>query len=469
MFCSAGVKEGEMLESASPSDPFFWMIHPILDRMTAAKRLAEQGRPEEMELSSSSFLDASEGVRDVNPDFQFGSYGPIRGFTDDKSWLDYSFYDTNPVLDPPPPPDSSSSSASTTAFTTSTSTSAATTADTAPLFSLASAAVCTGHGPEDAVLGDLALPSSLIWAGDSNGDGALNNVEFYAAVDPLTPLGKTYVFDHFRWDHCDDAKDEGMVVVDAEDGDEEEGDSESWTVNDGAADGNDHGDNTFGDETTAFPSADSSTKTTTTTTPASGSSSSSSSSASASSFTTGYYDGTGASWEDGGSLKLVNEEEVFTFAAGIKPRHMDRTAVVNKHKKKQRYGHAVTGQGIKSGDVANSHRSSSSSSSGSSRSSNAEEEKESGSGGSEGVLPVHWSQARAAGATGMVGVLPAVEAAKSATALKLPSNHATHVAAAHQTNRFTTRSTTTTTDASTTDVNDGTTTTTTTDATTTLR
>ena len=33
MFCSTGVKEGEMLESASPSDPLFWMIHPVLDRL----------------------------------------------------------------------------------------------------------------------------------------------------------------------------------------------------------------------------------------------------------------------------------------------------------------------------------------------------------------------------------------------------------------------------------------------------
>jgi len=28
-FCTTGVKEGEMLESASPADPLFWMIHPV--------------------------------------------------------------------------------------------------------------------------------------------------------------------------------------------------------------------------------------------------------------------------------------------------------------------------------------------------------------------------------------------------------------------------------------------------------
>jgi len=27
--CTTGVKEGEMLESASPADPLFWMIHPV--------------------------------------------------------------------------------------------------------------------------------------------------------------------------------------------------------------------------------------------------------------------------------------------------------------------------------------------------------------------------------------------------------------------------------------------------------
>jgi hypothetical protein len=67
MFCSAGVKEGEMLESASPSDPMFWMIHPILDRMLVAKRLA------------------------ATANLKFGSFGRYEAFTDE-SWLDYSAY-----------------------------------------------------------------------------------------------------------------------------------------------------------------------------------------------------------------------------------------------------------------------------------------------------------------------------------------------------------------------------------------
>jgi hypothetical protein len=46
------------------------MIHPILDRMTVAKRLAL-----------------------VNP-MKFGTFGHYSGFEDD-SWLDYSFYNSD--------------------------------------------------------------------------------------------------------------------------------------------------------------------------------------------------------------------------------------------------------------------------------------------------------------------------------------------------------------------------------------
>ncbi len=48
------------------------MIHPILDRMLTAKRLA--------------------GVADM----RFGDYGQFRAF-EDESWLDYSFYTTVPT------------------------------------------------------------------------------------------------------------------------------------------------------------------------------------------------------------------------------------------------------------------------------------------------------------------------------------------------------------------------------------
>jgi hypothetical protein len=71
--CSAGVLEGEQLESASPLDIIFWMIHPVLDRLVAAKRLATQ-------------------VKDNN--IEFGAYGKVVPLKDE-SWYTFSSYDTN--------------------------------------------------------------------------------------------------------------------------------------------------------------------------------------------------------------------------------------------------------------------------------------------------------------------------------------------------------------------------------------
>lgn len=69
-FCSAGVIEGEQLESASPMDIVFWMIHPILDKLVVAKRLADQ----------------PGGIT-------MGNYGKITPLEDD-SWLEFSSYST---------------------------------------------------------------------------------------------------------------------------------------------------------------------------------------------------------------------------------------------------------------------------------------------------------------------------------------------------------------------------------------
>ena len=68
-FCSASVKEGDQLESASPTDIVFWMIHPVLDRLLAAKRLA------------------------ALTDVRMGSYGKVVPF-EDESWLSFSSYST---------------------------------------------------------------------------------------------------------------------------------------------------------------------------------------------------------------------------------------------------------------------------------------------------------------------------------------------------------------------------------------
>jgi hypothetical protein len=136
MMCSTGVKEGEQLESASPGDPIFWMIHPILDRMLTAKRLA----------GSTAMT--------------FGTYGRYYAFKD-TSWLDYSYYTNDET-----------------------------------------GVYCSGHSMYDTVLQDLALPSHLIKTADVNGDGILSNIEFYDGIDPSTGVGMDYIYDNFKWDHC---------------------------------------------------------------------------------------------------------------------------------------------------------------------------------------------------------------------------------------------------------------------------
>jgi hypothetical protein len=133
--CSSGVKEGEMLESASPLDPIFWMIHPVLDRLLIAKRLS--------------------AVSDI----EYGNYGKINAFTSEE-WLDYSYYTTNEKA-------------------------------------------CEGHSMYDAVLPDLPLPKGMISGFDANEDGELNSIEFYEAVDPLKEEGIFYIYDDFKWEHCD--------------------------------------------------------------------------------------------------------------------------------------------------------------------------------------------------------------------------------------------------------------------------
>jgi len=39
LIATASVKEGEMLEAASPADVMFWMIHTVIERLLQAKRL----------------------------------------------------------------------------------------------------------------------------------------------------------------------------------------------------------------------------------------------------------------------------------------------------------------------------------------------------------------------------------------------------------------------------------------------
>lgn len=72
MICTAGAKEGQQLESASPLDIVFWMIHPVLDRLATAKRLATAGAK-----------------------IPFGTaMGNVAGFATE-DWLEYSYYSTD--------------------------------------------------------------------------------------------------------------------------------------------------------------------------------------------------------------------------------------------------------------------------------------------------------------------------------------------------------------------------------------
>lgn len=63
--CSTSVQEGQQLESASPLDILFWMIHPVLDRILTAKRLAGSVEGEVIE---------------------FNNYGQVTPFTNEVSY-----------------------------------------------------------------------------------------------------------------------------------------------------------------------------------------------------------------------------------------------------------------------------------------------------------------------------------------------------------------------------------------------
>ena len=77
MVCTAGAKEGQQLESASPLDIVFWMIHPVLDRLATAKRLATGGAK----------IKFGEGM------------GHVAGFATE-DWTEYSYYSTDDLKCP---------------------------------------------------------------------------------------------------------------------------------------------------------------------------------------------------------------------------------------------------------------------------------------------------------------------------------------------------------------------------------
>jgi len=138
--------EGEMLESSSPIDILFWVIHPTIERLLAAKR--------------------------VNAYVEYGGTPIYKWPTIDGSqetWYSFSYFsleENENVYWP-------------------------------------ESYTCTGHDASDA-----ALPASLPWLdgfeefADTDGDGIVTNWEYYIAINPNNGDGLDYVFDNFEWSHC---------------------------------------------------------------------------------------------------------------------------------------------------------------------------------------------------------------------------------------------------------------------------
>jgi len=135
--------EGEMLEAASPADIMFWMIHPAVERLLAAKR--------------------------VTTKTVMGNQKVTEWRGQEEEWMAFSYYSQAAGENPTYP----------------------------------EAYTCYGHGPDDAVLPDgLPLLEGYADLADTNRDGMVTNWEYYLAIDPNNVEGADYVFNHFKWDHC---------------------------------------------------------------------------------------------------------------------------------------------------------------------------------------------------------------------------------------------------------------------------
>jgi hypothetical protein len=76
MIATSSVLEGEMIESASTADVLFWMIHPAIERLLAAKRL-----PDVTSMNGHVFTPWSTSGKN-------------------ESWLRYSYYDLSRKQNP---------------------------------------------------------------------------------------------------------------------------------------------------------------------------------------------------------------------------------------------------------------------------------------------------------------------------------------------------------------------------------
>lgn len=146
MIATSSVLEGEMIESASTADITFWLIHPVIERLLAAKRLTTVTKMGDTEFSKWNVVDGSN-----------------------ETWLAYSYYNLEEGQNLYHP----------------------------------DAYTCAGHTADDPALPD-AMPytSAIDDSADLNGDGVISNWEFYLVLNPNDRDANDYVFDNFDWDHC---------------------------------------------------------------------------------------------------------------------------------------------------------------------------------------------------------------------------------------------------------------------------
>ena len=145
MIATVPVAEGDMLESASPADILFWVIHPTIERLLQAKRLNTVSQ-----IGNTSFTKWSKPQQET--------------------WLQYSFYDLKEGENAFHPGN----------YT------------------------CRGHAAGDPALASALQMTDIIYTNDLNGDGVLTNLEFYEVLDPNEMNNNDYVFDNFDWDHCNE-------------------------------------------------------------------------------------------------------------------------------------------------------------------------------------------------------------------------------------------------------------------------
>jgi hypothetical protein len=125
----------------------FWIIHPAIERLLQAKRLP--------------------GVTNMGGT-EFYKWPVVDG--SNETWLQYSYYTFESGVNP----------------------------------HFKDKYECYGHGKDDVVLKDMLpmTPTAEAYA-DRDGDGVVTNWEFYLTLDPNVMEASDYVFDNFKWDHCE--------------------------------------------------------------------------------------------------------------------------------------------------------------------------------------------------------------------------------------------------------------------------